>query len=81
MHCVDPNCVSVCPVSALKKDPKTGIVHYEACAPAAVTAWSPVPRTTCRSTTTTTRLVRCISASCATRKVWNVSIKAVCLAA
>lgn len=30
MHCVDPNCVSVCPVSALKKDPHTGIVHYDA---------------------------------------------------
>jgi Fe-S-cluster-containing dehydrogenase component len=30
MHCVDPNCVSVCPVSALKKDPTTGIVHYDA---------------------------------------------------
>ncbi|WP_159567655.1 hydrogenase 2 operon protein HybA [Budvicia diplopodorum] len=30
MHCVDPNCVSVCPVSALRKDPKTGIVHYNA---------------------------------------------------
>ena len=37
------------------------------CAPVAVTAWSPA-HTTCRSTTTTTRLVRCISASCATRK-------------
>lgn len=30
MHCVDPNCVSVCPVSALKKNPKTGVVHYDA---------------------------------------------------
>lgn len=26
MHCVDPNCVSACPVSAMKKDPVTGIV-------------------------------------------------------
>ncbi|CAI8785935.1 MULTISPECIES: hydrogenase 2 operon protein HybA [Kosakonia] len=30
MHCVDANCVSVCPVQALKKDTKTGIVHYDA---------------------------------------------------
>lgn len=29
MHCVDANCVSVCPVQALRKDPKTGIVHYD----------------------------------------------------
>jgi Fe-S-cluster-containing dehydrogenase component len=33
MHCVDPSCASVCPVSAMTKDPVTGIVHYnlEAC--------------------------------------------------
>ena len=28
MHCVDPNCVSACPVSALTKDPVTGAVRY-----------------------------------------------------
>ena len=33
MHCVDPSCVSACPVSAMTKDPTTGIVKYnvEAC--------------------------------------------------
>jgi Fe-S-cluster-containing dehydrogenase component len=33
MHCVDPSCVSACPVSAMRKDPVTGIVGYdpEAC--------------------------------------------------
>ena len=30
LHCVDPSCVSACPVSAMKKDPKTGIVAYDA---------------------------------------------------
>jgi len=30
MQCVDPNCVTVCPVTALTKDPRTGIVHYDA---------------------------------------------------
>ena len=32
-HCVDPSCVSACPVSAMTKDPVTGIVSYnvEAC--------------------------------------------------
>ena len=29
MHCVDPNCVALCPVQALTKDPKTGIVKYD----------------------------------------------------
>jgi len=33
MHCVDPSCVSVCPVTAMRKDPLTGIVthHKDAC--------------------------------------------------
>ncbi len=33
MHCVDPSCVSVCPVKALQKDQKSGVVSYdkEAC--------------------------------------------------
>ncbi|MBZ4211723.1 MAG: hydrogenase 2 operon protein HybA [Rhodoferax sp.] len=29
MHCADPSCVSACPVSAMIKDPVTGIVAYE----------------------------------------------------
>ena len=29
MHCVDPGCVSVCPVTALIRDPQTGIVTYD----------------------------------------------------
>ena len=28
MHCVDPSCVSACPVTALTKDPKSGVVKY-----------------------------------------------------
>lgn len=33
MHCVDPGCVSVCPVTAMRQDPLTGIVthHADAC--------------------------------------------------
>lgn len=30
LHCADPSCVSVCPVSAMTKDPQTGIVSYNA---------------------------------------------------
>ena len=28
-HCVDPACASVCPVGALHKDPKNGVVSYD----------------------------------------------------
>ncbi len=33
MHCVDPSCVSACPVSAMEKDPVSGVVrhHPERC--------------------------------------------------
>ena len=30
LHCVDPSCVSACPVSAMTKDPITGIVNHHA---------------------------------------------------
>lgn len=30
MHCVDPGCVSVCPVTAMRKNPLTGIVTHHA---------------------------------------------------
>lgn len=29
MHCVDAGCVSVCPVSAMRKDPVTGVVTHD----------------------------------------------------
>lgn len=28
LHCVDPSCISACPVTAMTKDPKTGIVEH-----------------------------------------------------
>jgi Fe-S-cluster-containing dehydrogenase component len=33
MHCVDPGCVSVCPTTSMRRDPKTGIVthHPDVC--------------------------------------------------
>ncbi len=78
MHCVDPNCVSVCPVSALKKIRKpASSTMTKMSAPAAVTVWLPA-RTTYLSTTTTTRLARFTSVSCVTRKALSVWIKAVC---
>lgn len=30
MHCVDPGCVSVCPTTAMRRHPKTGIVTHHA---------------------------------------------------
>jgi Fe-S-cluster-containing dehydrogenase component len=30
MHCADPSCVSACPVSAMTKNPLTGVVGYDA---------------------------------------------------
>lgn len=29
LHCVDPSCMSACPVSAMQKDPETGIVSHD----------------------------------------------------
>lgn len=29
LHCADPSCVSACPVSAMAKDPQTGVVSYD----------------------------------------------------
>ena len=29
LHCVDPSCVSVCPVAAMRKDPVTGVVTHD----------------------------------------------------
>jgi Fe-S-cluster-containing dehydrogenase component len=42
MHCVDPGCISVCPVSAMRKDPDTGVVtyHEEACIGCRYCVWA-----------------------------------------
>ena len=29
LHCLEPSCVAACPVSALRKDPQTGVVTYD----------------------------------------------------
>ncbi|GAB4441030.1 MAG: hydrogenase 2 operon protein HybA [Rhodocyclaceae bacterium] len=29
MHCIDPSCISACPVSAMQKDARTGVVSYD----------------------------------------------------
>jgi len=29
LHCLDPSCVSVCPVSAMRKNPETGVVTHD----------------------------------------------------
>ncbi|MDT8319231.1 MAG: hydrogenase 2 operon protein HybA [Xanthomonadales bacterium] len=42
MHCVDPGCVSVCPTTAMRKDPETGVVthHPEACIGCRYCVWA-----------------------------------------
>ena len=42
MHCVDPGCISVCPVTAMRKNPDTGIVthHPEACIGCRYCVWA-----------------------------------------
>jgi Fe-S-cluster-containing dehydrogenase component len=75
MHCVDPNCVSVCPVSALKKDPKTGIVHYDAsvctgCRYCMVACPYNVPKYDYNNPS-----ARCINVSSVIRRAWSGSTK------
>ena len=42
MHCVDPGCISVCPVSEMRKDRETGVVthHPEACIGCRYCVWA-----------------------------------------
>jgi len=42
MHCVDPGCISVCPTSAMRKNPDNGIVthHPEACIGCRYCVWA-----------------------------------------
>ncbi len=41
-HCVDPGCISVCPTTAMRKDPDTGVVthHPEACIGCRYCVWA-----------------------------------------
>jgi Fe-S-cluster-containing dehydrogenase component len=42
MHCVDPGCISVCPVTAMRKDSETGVVthHPDACIGCRYCVWA-----------------------------------------
>jgi len=42
MHCVDPGCISVCPTTAMRKDPDTGVVthHPDACIGCRYCVWA-----------------------------------------
>ncbi len=78
MHCVNPNCVSVCPVQALKKIPRpASFTTTRASAPAVATAWW-VARSMCPNMTTTIRWGRSTSASSATKRGLSGSIRASC---
>lgn len=42
LHCVDPGCISVCPTTAMRKHPETGVVthHPEACIGCRYCVWA-----------------------------------------
>ena len=71
MHCVDPNCVSVCPVSSMKKDPKTGIVTNDPDTCLGCRYCMVPVRLISPNMSMTIRLVRSRSVNCATRKGWS----------